>query len=267
MRLCIHLKEGWGRCLHCDWKHRYGAGPLLKQLGIAAASVEGISQAPAAETEPVVLPEDFQCLDSVTEDDDLEYTAKHYIQFRGVSRKQIRESNIGVSLTGRYAYRIIFPVYADKVLVGINARIFAGNRTPKYLLSKGEKYLYNFRPEDETVILSEGVIKSLRIARVTEFGSAALLGHSLTDKQMEQIIGSRCKHVILYPDPDSAGMQGVIRVADKLIDHWTGSVSLISPVPGPADELRFGELRHTLTANIIPYSWYNRSKFLHSIHV
>lgn len=253
MRLCIHLGDGWGKCLHCGWKHRYAALPVLKQLGIQTA-IEGMRLAPVSETSArVTLPDDFQCLATVEDGDDLEEAACQYVLSRGISRKQIRENNIGVSLTGRFAYRIIFPIYDNKTLVGMNARIFAGTRTPKYLLSKGEKYLYNFRPEAETTVFSEGVIKSLRIARVTKYGSAALLGHNLTDKQLEQIINSACKHVILYSDPDFVGRQGVVHIADKLIEHWKGRVSLVSPVPGPADEVPFRKLRSVLANNVVPY--------------
>ena len=158
------------------------------------------------------------------------------------------------------AYRIIFPVYVGNRLVGLNGRDFTGSRTPKYLLTEGDKYLYRFDPEADTVILSEGVIKALRLARVTTYCSAALLGHALTDVQSEQIRTSKCRHVILYPDPDPAGLRGVCRIADILCARWNGQVSLVWPVPGPADEVPFAVLRKLLLTNVChdaPLGWAN----------
>jgi Toprim domain-containing protein len=255
-RLCIHSKDGWGKCVSCGWKNRYAIAPVLKQLGIVA-DVEGAERVHESKQELVTLPEDFQLLTKVF--DDLDRTAKQYILKRGITEEQIKENKIGVSYTGRYAYRIIFPIYVDKKLQGINARTFM-DRAPKYLMSRGEKYIYRFDPNAVTCIFSEGVIKALRIDRVTEFGSSALLGHDLTSKQLEQIQNSSCKHVILYPDPDKVGKQGVIKIADKLKENCKVKISVVWPIPGPADEIPLKDLQAVLTQNLIPFTWRNRHK-------
>ena len=256
--LCVHAREGWGRCMYCGWRHRYAVVPVLKQLGIME-TVTGFEKAPDNGPQvPVEFPKDFQVLTHVY--DDLDRQAKKYIRDRGVTEEQIRSCRIGVSYAGRYAYRILFPVFVGKVLKGINARDFTGIGKPKYLNSQGDKYLFRFDPKQSTTILSEGVIKALRIAQVTEFGSAALLGHDLTEQQLAQILESRCQHVILYPDTDSVGVKGAVSIADKLCECWKGKVSIVEKVVLPADEVPLAELKQLLVNNVVPYSERTRQR-------
>lgn len=260
-RLCIHIKKQWSRCMHCDWKHKYAVSAILKQLGIVADNIEISVEAKQEEkAEVVTLPEDFQHLVKTT--DDFDKQARRYLLGRGITKEQIRENNIGVSYVGRYAYRVVFPIYMDGVLSGINSRDFTGRLKPKYMTSRGIKCLYNFDPNAETTIFSEGVFKALRIAQVTKHGSAALLGHDLTDVQLGQIQQSHCKHVILYPDIDRVGKLGALKIADKLCENWQGRVSFIWPVLIPADEQPLEDLRNDLQHNRIPYSGLTRPKLL-----
>jgi len=108
-RLAIHVKLGWGKCLHCNWTRRQGVFAVLRQFGITEA-VEGFDKYEAAPEERVELPTDFQTLTHAT--DDLDRQALQYILKRGITKEQIRDYRIGVSYTGRYAYRIVFPLYA-----------------------------------------------------------------------------------------------------------------------------------------------------------
>jgi DNA primase len=208
---------------------------------------------------PVVLPRDFTLLTRTY--DDLDRAAQQYLLDRGITKEQIRENHLGISYSGRYAYRILFPVYVAKTLKGIVARDFTGCQKPKYLNSPGEKYLYHFNPAVETCIFSEGVFKALRIQQATLCGSAALLGHDLTSAQISQIIGSRCKRVIFYPDPDRVGRRGVVSMADKLIEAWGGEIKIICKVFRPADEDELSNIKKNLT-NAVAYGWDVRQRTL-----
>jgi hypothetical protein len=269
-RLCVHAIQGWGRCMRCDWKHRYAIAPVLKQLGMMEdeVEIEGSAQ-PIVALEPVALPRDFIRLTSPI--DDLDNQALRYLRQRGITLEQIRRHRIGVSYMGHYRYRIIFPLYADGKLRGINARDFTGSMTPKYLLNKGEKWLYNFDPKAETVVLSEGVIKALKIEQITDTCSASLLGHNLTDTQFKQLKASACKHAIIYPDPlffahdtsrisELASRKGVIEIADRLKESWSGKVSFVHPVKQPADDAPLSELKHNLRYLINEYCPATRTK-------
>lgn len=252
MRLCVHAKEGWGKCLHCDWTRRTAVNAVLKQLGITT-SVSGFERSQAEQEHVTIyLPEDFSGLwENGLDDQALDYVLK-----RGITKEQIKRHRIGVSYSGTYAYRVIFPVYVGDNLQCINARDFTGRKKPKYLLSKGEKCLAYFEPEEPACVLSEGSIKALRIeqAVATDTCSAALLGHDLTDKQLKQIQDSQCKSVILWPDTDLVGRRGFIKIADKLSEFWSGEVAIVWPVTGPADELPLREISRLLLCNTVVYT-------------
>lgn len=231
-RLCVHSAKGWGRCVHCGWSHGRAILIVLKNLGIEA-EVRGI-EAKEARPEIVRLPADFTPLSSPV--DALDRQALRYLYSRGVTPEQVRRRKIGASYSGKYAYRILFPVYVEKQLRAINARDFTGRRKPKYLNSRGDKYLFAFDPSAKVSVLSEGAIKALRLETATGRSSASLLGHDLTPHMLEQLTRSACEEVILYPDLDVVGRRGTAVIAEKLQREWSGRVRVAWPVQKPADE-------------------------------
>lgn len=257
-RLCLHATQFWCRCVHCEWKRKNGIATVLKELGIVE-QVYGVEEHKPEKAEPVELPSDFQILTKAY--DDLDQIARRYVLERGITEEQIRKYQIGVSYTGRYSYRIVFPVYNGKELVGINSRDFTGQATPKYLTSRGDKFLFGFDPLAHSLVLSEGCFKALRISRVTKYCSSALLGHDLTDKQLQQLQASKVERIILYPDIDEVGKRGFVKIADKLQEELKATVSIAWPVGMPADEAPLEDIR-TLLANPLPYSWSTRQKLL-----
>lgn len=254
-RLCVHAVQGWGKCVHCDWKRKTAVRAVLLKLSVRIA-VSGFSIEEPEKDAVVRLPADFQILSEAH--DELDRTALQYLLDRGISPQQINRNRIGVSYIGPLAYRVIFPVYDARVLVGIVARDFTGRGKPKYLNSIGKKRLYNFNPLNPNLVLSEGVFKALRIERVTEACSAALLGRDLTDDQLEQVKNSACRRVVIYYDPDVAGRRGAISVAEKLRAGWGGTVEVVKRVVVPADEDGFKNLRSNLL-KVDPWSWKTRT--------
>jgi DNA primase len=159
---------------------------------------------------------------------------------------------------GRYAYRIVFPVWYQKHLIGLIGRDFTGHQEPRYLNSKGEKGLYNYA-SCERVILSEGVFKALRIERLeTGLGSMALLGRSITDFQITQLKKSGCKEIVLWPDPDKPGRKGVVDIAERLTQEGflTG---VVWPVYEAADEEPL-ETMQTTWSRVEAYTWKLRQR-------
>lgn len=258
-RLCLHAKLGWGKCLHCGWSWRHAVLYVLRRVGINEVP-KGFEQEAEKRTPPVQLPEDFQVLTQAS--DDLDNQAQKYLLDRGITLNQIAANRIGVSYVGRFAYRILFPVYAEGKLRAINARDFTGRQKPKYLNTVGDKYLYHFDPKKEVLILSEGAFKALRIQQVTPHASAALLGHDLTTIQLGQIKSSAVKTIILYPDPDPVGKAGIIKLADSLVDSWngwSGEVRVVWPVTAPADEAPLPTIKDLLQKTLL-YSGLTRRK-------
>jgi DNA primase len=223
-------------------------------------SVEGFEEkreAPAA----VRLPEDFALLYKAT--DDLDKQALRYVLRRGITKEQVKDSKLGVSFSGRYAYRVIFPALAGGKLKAFTARDFTGTSKVRYLGTPGDKWLFRFDSKAETIVLSEGVFKALRIAQVTSWGSASLLGHAISSPQLEQIKSSGVKRVMLYPDPDAVGVAGFLNIAEKLIQEWGGKVLIAETVENPADEDPLETLQKNLQ-NLTPYSWSLKYRLLNS---
>ncbi len=241
---CFHLniKIGAGHCWHaqCDYRTR-DVTPVLARL---FGDEEIVEELPPS---IVSLPEDFQLLTRIYEESDRE--ARDYILKRGITPEQIRKCHLGISYSGRYRYRIIFPItdVDNLTLYGITARDWTGRQKPKYLTNAGPKYLFNFDPDEEVCILSEGVFKALRIEQVTASCSASVLGHSLTPQQLEQIQKSKCQHVIIWPDLDTVGRIGATKIAEKLIEFWSGEVSIVWPLSLPADEEPLSDLEKSLS--------------------
>ncbi len=254
--LHVNLNSGAGHCWHasCGFKSRHAVAAVLRELRITE-SVEGAEPEETQLAEPVRLPRDFAPL--VKPQGDLDRRALEYLLNRGITRGQIQEHGIGVSFAGRYAWRVVVPVRVGDDLRGIVARSFAGG-TPKYLNSPGDKWLFGFDPEAGEVTLAEGVFKALRLERAGR-SAAALLGHDLTDNQLGQIRDSACQRVTLWPDPDKAGREGVVGVADKLMADWRGEVRVAWPIIKPADEATLEELRSAETRE---WSWTVRQKLL-----
>ena len=259
-RLGINIKTGGARCFKCGWTSRNGPYWVLRRLELDptlySAAVPERSKAPLVAR----LPEDFRVIDRAF--DALDREARDYVLRRGISPKQILRHDIGVSFTGRYAYRIVFPIYAipwadpnrtplgassaeKPRLVGLTARDFTGHREPRYLNSPGDKYFYNWSPSAETMVLAEGPIKALRIERVFGCG-AALQGHSLTERQLEPVERSQCKRIVIWPDPNLVGRRGAVKVAEQLLEQWRGQVSMIWPAPTPPDDAPFSEIEQRL---------------------
>lgn len=135
---------------------------------------------------------------------------------------------------GRYAYRVVFPVIAKK-LIGIVARDFTGCQEPKYLMNPGPKHIWGARPTAE-IVLAEGVFKALALERSLNLPSGALLGHSVTPEMMDELEHYGVRRVFLWPDPDRAGVSGIVKLSEAF--HARGFASYLpSKLPQkPADE-------------------------------
>ncbi len=120
MRLCVHIKDGWGRCMHCDWSRRTAVNAVLKQLGVTEI-VAGFSHSEKPDRVHISLPGDFTPLWLPTTDS-FDLQAQEYLRTRGITREQIRKCRIGTSYIDKYAYRIIFPIYAGNELKCFNTR-------------------------------------------------------------------------------------------------------------------------------------------------
>lgn len=255
-RLSVNVVKNKAYCFNC----RYSLGKeamnrILREFRVdAPGHVWSFDGRPDKEIKrKVKLPDDFTLLTDVETSDEREALA--YLRRRRISQHQIAKYRIGVSLCGRYALRVVFPVIFEKRLRGYVARDYTGRSQPKYLNSVGEKYLFGCPAKCETLWLSEGVFKSLRIERALGVASAAMLGHDITDLQIEQIRATGCKHVCIWSDPDAVGIRGTVKSAWKLRNELELDVRVLSPIGvSPADELEFKDIRRHATS-VAPFNY------------
>lgn len=221
-RLGVNILTGMAHCFNdgCEWKS-YGESTFKKlQEAIDTGDVEakeGNRKRHKRMNGKVVLPEGFRLLNI---DDDSHWGKKawKFVRNRGVSRDQIKHKKIGYTVIGSFAYRVIFPLYKSGILVGLVGRDFTGEQEPKYKNSTGAKYIYNL-PEKQhsTICLSEGAFDTLAIETVAKkrsIDSGGLLGHSITDEQLHLL--RHYKRIILWMDPDEAGIEGLVAIRKKV---------------------------------------------------
>lgn len=257
-RLGVNVATSKAQCFNCKWASRHAVEAIAARLRIVDVYVEG--EAPKLLKVKHKLPEDFEIVDPNSKD---EWHVKvfKYLHSRRISKKQVVDKEIGFSLVGRYAHRVIFPVKVKKKLEGFVARTFA-NSEPRYLNTSGLKTLYNYPDKEITsiVVLSEGIVKALNIERFLmrrvqdcdAITSIALLGHTMTEAQEELLFSKPFEELVLWPDPDVQGTKGFIALADKL--SMKVRVSVPSPIPTKqADELDPAQLEY-MFLNRVPFS-------------
>ncbi len=232
-RLGINVVTGWMNCFNggCTAKSRskdYTFREIQRVLG--TGELEAASSRIQQQKKPnkkVELPDDFQLVQAKYTKDRWHNIAFEYLRTRGVTGDQIKAKGIGYSLVGEFRYRIIIPVYEKDKLVGMVARAFVRDLEPKYKNSHGQKSLYNLCEEVlDSAILVEGAFDALACERAmgNYYDCLGVLGHALTDRQIKQL--KPYKRIVLWPDPDDAGVNGFLRMA-KILEQegkWVGMV-------------------------------------------
>lgn len=143
---------------------------------------------------------------------------------RGVTKEQIEKWKLGVD---RYNDRLFIPVF-DKYqnFVGWSKRA-QGDGTPKYLHCPGfkkEKFLYgeNFIDKDYPIaFMVEGFFDAWALDRAGLKNVFANFGRGVGDLQLYTILKAGIKKVIIFPDNDKPGTNGVIpglQIANEWVD-------------------------------------------------
>lgn len=204
-RLGINLQSNLGHCFNCGWSSRYALQAYTKRIRVDGVSVPaGVGPSVAPQ---IQLPADYHCLTTIR--DELDQLAVVYLEKRMVSARQIRVFQIGVSFSGRYAWRIVFPLRWRKELRGFLARDFSGRQQAKYLNETGMvRSVFGLPDQAEEVVLFEGAFKALRAGRVLPVPCCAVLGNRITDGQVDQLQESGVRGVYYWPDPDGPGSRG-----------------------------------------------------------
>lgn len=264
-RLGINIKKNYAHCFNCKYKSRRALQTLGKKLELGQIDPTLIETDEEKPKEKIKLPEDFESL-AGKQDDEWGSLARIYLDGRGVTESQIKKHKIGYSLMGRYKYRVIFPIYVwydgikgkKRKLEGIVSRSFV-DREPRYLNSYGVKTVFNIPSESrrwyrrvkrnrrQILVITEGILKALALERSLssvneDIYCCALLGHTMTERQEDLITPDRWDEVVMWPDPDLAGIRGFVQISEqmrlKATQDDTGmTLSIVNPGSLQADDM------------------------------
>lgn len=240
-RLGVNVKSGLAHCYNCEWSSR-GRGTvdkILTALGIGTGLLEIVSDPPVPEKsklkeeEEPGLPAEFVPLE---ESDEEGQVAWEYLRGRNVSPKQIEKYGIGYALAGRFAYRILFPVWVGKKIGGVVGRDYTGKQTPPYLNSRGvARGVFNLHrvQQGQAIVMVEGVMDCLSVERVG-YRAVAPLGRILDDEQLALIRKKHVSSVTILIDWDKDGISSAQETAQKLLSLEI-PVKIARPVDGMKD--------------------------------
>lgn len=237
-RLGVNLKDGRAHCFNCEWKSRghYTFHALSKLFRMSFEDVAYFAEAEETECEEkqFTLPKEFELLgDGSNLDEEFVREAWHYLtEERKLSAEQIVKKRVGYAITGRYAYRVLFPVWnVESELVGIVARSWC-DAEPKYLNSMSEagfeRTFYNahkLKPKKnrhsrngyeagETVVITEGLFDALAVEKSYRHCIALASFGALTENQARLLDGFR--DVIVFADFDEPGLREAIKACELL---------------------------------------------------
>lgn len=255
-RMGINVINGLAHCFRASCEIRFNNKKALfralsevfnNQESMDDQRVKEIKKTKVAYTRPPSLPKEFEALYTKEDDnDEIHIKAMQYLINRGVTWEQIKKHKLGFCATGDYAWRIIIPIYRRSKMVAFTGRNFADVEVdPKYLNSRGIKYLYNVpRVKQNKCVLVEGPVDVWAVERaVTDIDALGRLGSGLTKITAKEL--RNWDEIILWPDPDKGGCTITISAAISLTKAGK-KVSVIMPHDDDVDPGKLGETEEGL---------------------
>jgi len=156
-----------------------------------------VSRSGRAPEKPLLsLPPGFKLLNSLDK-------FPSYAASRGITHEIAEEFKIGMTLLGRYAWHLIFPVFKNYRLFGFVARRMSNDGSRRYLYPKGFKTSEVLYRIDELTrnncVLVEGVFDCIPL----QFEAAALLGSFLSKIHLKLLLKKGFKKIYLALDSDA----------------------------------------------------------------
>jgi DNA primase len=183
-----------------------------------------------------------------------ESKAVSYLKSRGLTEDDFRRYDVRFTTSGRYAGRVIFPIYESKKLVCFVARAVFPWIQPKYLyprrgetiLTAGEAIFGYDGYSTRKVVLVEGVFDALSVQRYLGFecfSVMAVLGKSLSAYQLAKLwrLPTTAFYVMLDSDARDEGIMLAaklltMRRTDK-VEVRMCSISAKDPAESSRDEI------------------------------
>ena len=255
-RLGINMRTGQAHCFNCGWKTSDIYRLLQKATGVPVRVNDDYYESNTKKKTAPELPAEFIGLHTKeSQESVIGRRAYNYLQRRGVFDLQIKRHNIGYCHSGHYGYRVVFPIYRRGKLLTFISRDFTGKQEPRFLNMPGEKPLYNVEALERAyrkgtrpwVVVYEGIFKVLA-GECAVWGDKGLhelepivhvgtLGSHITELQLRDLKPDRIAGIVLFPDPNAAGLDGYLEAGHTLLGRGH-VVAVASPFPeDEADEM------------------------------
>lgn len=179
-------------------------------------------------------------------------------EMRGVPAQNIIDLTVGWD---ERTNRIVIPHFFNGDLLGWQSRrLNDADGTPKYKATPDmpkDSTLYNWRQSEEPLVIVESpmtVVRHNHLARLS-----ATFGASVTNNQMDLMVRSRTKRLILWFDNDEAGWNATDHVADYLKSRCTVYV-VENPYAGDPGDLDAETFSEVLSKHVIPWALWVRPR-------
>ncbi|MGL5522143.1 MAG: DNA primase [Metamycoplasmataceae bacterium] len=145
-----------------------------------------------------------------------------------------------------FSNRVIFPIKNDfGDIVGLSGRKLDDNQPgPKYinskesLIFKKNEIFYNFNyikeQEEEEVIICEGYMDVIALAKIGMKNAIAIMGTNLTINHIKKLLN---KKIIIFLDGDIAGQQAALKICTDLIKAKIETSVIINTYAKDPDEI------------------------------
>ena len=161
------------------------------------------------------------------------------------------------------SHRIVIPHFFEGKLYGWQSRrLNASDGTPKYLSTPDmpkDSTLFNFRKDPGDCVIVESPMTVLRHAHHASL--MATFGAAVTDKQMDVMLRTGAKRVILWFDNDTAGWNATETVGEELMKR-TVVYAVQCPYEGDPADLDDEAFDEVLTTCVVPFALWVRPKEL-----
>lgn len=226
-KLTINSSSGLFHCWSCNEKGNFNK--FYKEYAKRVISIgEFITEQHTvftptirSESNEIPYPDNFRFLT----DSKKSLGAKKYFNYlvdRGITEEDINYYRLGYCTEGKYADRVIIPVYKKDTFVSFIARAITPDKKPKVLTpaslpgTHGVKdYVYNLDRAKDTklLLIGEGVFDAIALG----VSGICLFGKESSPAQLAQIINTKPRRVVICLDGDA--YKYALKLADQLIFH------------------------------------------------
>lgn len=158
--------------------------------------------------------------------------AYRYLAQRGIREFEIKKFEIGYTIAGVFAHRVIIPIRENGLLKYFVGRTYVGD-TPKYMNAAAPKdglVFKTFQGRTHRVVITEGVFDAISVSRVSP--AISVLGKTLSQKQIDTIKASASKAVILL---DADAPQDGFKAFEQLNYHMPTRIVFLHLLQGAKD--------------------------------